>query len=486
MKLNQHVNIQLPGSKSISHRALILAYLNGIPFENIYGISDSRDTQLLTTALNRLESDVTLEIPQYDFLDAGTPSRFFLALAVATKHNCIITGNSSLKNRSIQSLVDSLSLWGGSIEFLEKPGFFPVKIQFIEEEEVNSRLSPFENTDSPLPTIPVDRSISSQFVSALMLISTTLLGKFSQVELELTGHVHSDSYIEMTASVMRDFGYSVELQNNSITVSGYYNGCDSYTIEADWSSLSYFLNQLIVQSNAQALAKADSNITANDSTNAFPYSTTTITVLDSTTTQSEMPIDSFKLFFARLKNPSNQGDSNMLKFYSQLGLDFEFDSNGLWAWNRSSNSNYELIHKDSTEQMIDWDLSDIPDTVPSLVVALTVLKKTAYLRNIHNLIFKESNRIDVLNENIHRLGFELVQDIQAPNNYTLQPMESLKNQHVNSNQKSQIPHSTHSDHRMAMAFASILNGPQPESVDDSSCVEKSFPNFWQELQKMVG
>ncbi len=477
MTLKNDIHILLPGSKSISNRALILAHLNGIPFEQLHGISDSRDTQLLTKALKRLESDVALEIPQYDFLDAGTPSRFFLALAVATKHNCIITGNSSLKNRSIQSLVDSLSLWGGSIEFLEKPGFFPVKIQFIDKKVDSSELNSFKKTDANFPTFKIDRSISSQFVSALMLISTTLLGKFSQVELELTGHVHSDSYIEMTASVMRDFGYNIAIQNNKIIVSGKFNGRTNYTIEADWSSISYFLNQLIVQGNARALATADSIITAKDSTKV---------VLDSTPTQSEMPIDSFKLFFARLKNPSNQGDSNMLKFYSQLGLDFEFDSNGLWAWNRSSNSNYELIHKDSTEQMIDWDLSDIPDTVPSLVVALTVLKKPAYLRNIHNLIFKESNRIDVLNENIHRLGFELVQDIQAPNNYTLQPMESLKNLHVNSNQKSQIPHSTHSDHRMAMAFASILNGPQPESVDDSSCVEKSFPNFWQELQKMVG
>jgi 5-enolpyruvylshikimate-3-phosphate synthase len=309
----------------------------------------------------------------------------------------------------------------------------------------------------------------------------------------------------MTASVMRDFGYSIAIQNNKIRVSGSFNGRTNYTIEADWSSLSYFLNQLIVQrSNTSTLTTADSIITAKDST---------IAVINSTATQPEKPNSHFKLFFAHLKNPSNQGDSKMLQFYSELGLDFEFDSNGLWAWNRSSISNYELISEDSTEQIIDWDLSDIPDTVPSLVVALSVLNKTAYLRNIHNLIYKESNRIDVLNENIHRLGFELVQDIHAPNNYTLQLLDSSKNQ-INCTPNTFKPYTTHSDHRMAMAFASITkftdidtnnstfkpeefsqgvkNNSTSETkefsqwVDDVYCVEKSFPNFWQELQKMVG
>ncbi len=606
MTRNNAPEINLPGSKSISNRALILAYLHGIPLENLTGLSDSRDTQLLKNALSRLESDssnsadslITLDtfvtrdtsdtagrpnipdasisLPIFDFVDAGTPSRFFLALCTLLGRPCIITGNESLQNRSIEDLVNVLSFGGCEIQYLNQHGFFPV--QLIKREHS------LEIATNPLK-IAINRSISSQFVSAIMLISCRLISEYKQnsyhthsarvekettqldvyqseetiigvkdnlsnkiattvpfqyenfeVEIELLGHAHSDSYIEMTASVMRNFGYQVEIKDDFISISGDYNGIQNYTIESDWSSVSYFLNRLLIM--------------GRDSEISFQY----------------------------LKSDSYQGDRKMISFYEQLGLEFEFHSEQLLVRNKTvsyqscetpamdlslhnaestqnlnSNSELEtkpihsaLLNAESTQNLnsnsdsppthlvnFDWDLGDIPDTVPSLVVGLVILKKSAYLRNIHNLIYKESNRIAVLNENLIRFGFQLIQDDQAPNNYWLMPNSrhwnsetqefvALNNpdKHTNTNavniEKSHgtfenevfiaeqtdplkiQPYITHSDHRMAMAFASITKSnvantliPDLERefisdwVDDPNCVEKSFPNFWQELQKMV-
>jgi 5-enolpyruvylshikimate-3-phosphate synthase len=592
MTRNNATEINLPGSKSISNRALILAYLHGIPIENIQGLSDSRDTQLLKNALSELESesadvsvtlgasdtrdtsnttsrpitiDASVALPIFDFMDAGTPSRFFLALCALLGKPCIITGNESLQNRSIEALVNVLSFGGCEIQYLNQPGFFPVQLLRREHS--------LEIATNPLK-IAINRSISSQFVSAIMLISCRLIGKNKynpnstatapfekeitstdfdhfiekltgdqdslphkfattlplhhenfRVEIELLGHAHSDSYIEMTASVMRDFGYQVEIKDGFISIYGNYNGIQEYTIEADWSSLSYFLNQLLIGENISEIS------------------------------------------FKHLRSDSYQGDRKKISFYEELGLEFQFHEDQLLVRNKlvsyrntectpteNLNTDIEINPMDSTNRNtestpsvhshsgstpprhidFDWDLSDIPDTVPSLVVALAALKKSAYLRNIHNLIYKESNRIAVLNENLIRFGFQLIQDDQAPNNYWLIPNSRhwrsekqefvvlnnsdkhtdtitvnfenshgiLENEVLKKEETDPLkiqPYRTHSDHRMAMAFASITKltelitlNPDLEHelisnwVDDPSCVEKSFPNFWQELQKMVG
>ena len=540
--------IHLPGSKSISNRALILAYLHGAPLENIHGLSDSRDTKLLKNALRQLESDSNEEsdsheeldsheiIPTFDFLDAGTPSRFFLALCAVLDKPCIITGNESLQNRSIESLVDVLSFGGCEIQYLNQYGFFPV--QLLPREN-------FENIATNRLKIAINRSISSQFVSAIMLISCSLMSRLKNnaisnsvhenrisnsdsifpteleslqsiqtqnycVEIELLGHSHSDSYIKMTASVMRDFGYQIEFRDQTIFISGAYNGKQEYTVEADWSSLSYFLNQMLVQ---------DSNS---------------------------------EISFKYLKMDSYQGDRKMISFYEELGLKFEFHLDQLLV-RRNSNLN-NPIHSKNPQSVFenrdeevpeiksehsnhptaqtdkfnfDWDLGDIPDTVPSLVAALVILKKSAYLRNIHNLVYKESNRIAVLNENLTRFGFQLIQDSQWPNNYFLNSMPTQLDSFQSDLNLPHLPFRTHSDHRMAMTFASITNftagftnnstsklgefsqevkidsthileeinqkvkydstGKLEEFsqwVDDVDCVEKSFPQFWKEFQKL--
>lgn len=595
MTRNNAPAIHLPGSKSISNRALILAYLHGIPLENIIGLSDSRDTQLLKKALSRLESDssnsadtlITLDasvtrdtsdtagrpitpdtsvvFPIFDFIDAGTPSRFFLALCALLGRPCIITGNESLQNRSIDALVNVLSFGGCEIQYLNQPGFFPV--QLLKREH---SLEIATNTLK----IAINRSISSQFVSAIMLISCRLISEnnhnpnsaatepfekeisrtdFDQiiekltgdqdplphefattlplqhenfrVEIELLGHAHSDSYIEMTASVMRDFGYQVEFRDHFILISGKYNEIQEYTIESDWSSVSYFLNRLLIEEKISEIS------------------------------------------FKHLRSDSYQGDRKMISFYEKLGLEFEFHEDQLLVCNKlvsyrntectpteNLNTDIEIHPMDLTDPNIeytptvdshsgstpprhidfDWDLSDIPDTVPSLVVALAALKKSAYLRNIHNLIYKESNRIGVLNENLIRFGYQLIQDDQAPNNYWLisnsnylhfekqefvvlnipdkhMDTNTVKTEKSNGKFENEVsktdqnhametrPFSTHHDHRMAMAFASITKLTEISThnadfkreliskwVDDPNCVEKSFPNFWQELQKMVG
>jgi 3-phosphoshikimate 1-carboxyvinyltransferase len=107
------VKIVLPLSKSLSNRILILSHFCRLSEKELPLLSNSRDTQLLQKAL--YSNDETL-----DFMDAGTPSRLALAYFAATGRLVTITGNQSLKNRSIRPLVDALILGGAEIEYLEK------------------------------------------------------------------------------------------------------------------------------------------------------------------------------------------------------------------------------------------------------------------------------------------------------------------------------------------------------------------------------
>ncbi|MDR1369044.1 MAG: 3-phosphoshikimate 1-carboxyvinyltransferase, partial [Dysgonamonadaceae bacterium] len=168
--------IQLPASKSISNRALILSALSGNKYP-IGNLSDSDDTKVMLTAFSSGKNNI-------DIGAAGTSMRFLTAYLAQKEGIWTITGSERMKNRPIRILVDALRQLGANIEYLEKEGFPPLKIN-------GRKLFGGE--------ITLDGTVSSQYISALMMIAPHL---WKGLALTLNGNVVSLPYIRMTAQMM--------------------------------------------------------------------------------------------------------------------------------------------------------------------------------------------------------------------------------------------------------------------------------------------
>ncbi|WP_066632291.1 3-phosphoshikimate 1-carboxyvinyltransferase [Labilibacter marinus] len=206
--------VNLPTSKSISNRALILNALaySAKPIKNL---SDSDDTQLM---LKALQSDSK----HFDIGAAGTTMRFLTAFLSKIVGEWTITGSERMKQRPIKILVEALNKLGAKVEYMEKEGYPPLKIFG----------SALEGGDLDLPG-----DVSSQYISALLMIGPTMK---NGLNLTLTGEIISRPYILLTLKMMETFGIKSEWKDNVIKVpEGDYQATD-FTVEADWSAASYW------------------------------------------------------------------------------------------------------------------------------------------------------------------------------------------------------------------------------------------------------
>jgi 3-phosphoshikimate 1-carboxyvinyltransferase len=208
--------IPLTGSKSISNRALIIRALSPEPFP-IHKLADARDTRLLRALLESKE-----EIR--DAGAAGTTFRFLTAYLALQPGTQVLTGTKRMKQRPIGLLVEALQTLGAQIEYLEKPGYPPLRIGPPAELGKTHRIS-------------IPAGTSSQYVSALLMIAPTLPGG---LELTLKGTVVSRPYIEMTLRLMQYFGVTHKWEGEKISVPPQAYRPRPFTVEADWSAASYF------------------------------------------------------------------------------------------------------------------------------------------------------------------------------------------------------------------------------------------------------
>ncbi len=209
-------DIYLNGSKSISNRALIIRALSGQHFE-INNLSNSKDTELMQVLLN---SDSNL----LDAGAAGTTFRFLTAYYSIQEGSQILTGTDRMKQRPISVLVGALNKIGADIEYLEKEGYPPLKINGSKELGKISEL-----------TIPADTS--SQYLSALLMIAPVLPNGLT---LHLEGEIVSRPYLEMTLRMMEYFGVNHNWGENSIFVKPQSYQPKDFMVEADWSAASYW------------------------------------------------------------------------------------------------------------------------------------------------------------------------------------------------------------------------------------------------------
>jgi len=316
--IEENVQIDLPTSKSISNRLLIAQALSSNAFE-ISGLSKAEDSNLLSLALSC--NDKVIDVGM-----AGTAYRFLTAFLALKKGTKVLTGANRMKERPIQILVDVLRKLGAEIQYMEQEGYPPLKIE--------------GRRDLIGSSITIDGSVSSQYITALLLIAPYLK---EGLDLKLLHEVTSLPYINLSISLMKQLNVAVSRKSNHIQVSpGYYYSTNEIAVETDWSSASFFY-QIV----------------------AF--------------TKQEIKLKG-------LIADSIQGDVACAQLFEYFGVHTEFIENGVLL------SPIPIIN--STE--LELDLIDTPDLIPSIVVCASQLITKTRISGVKSLRIKESNRVTAL------------------------------------------------------------------------------------------
>lgn len=218
-------SVQLPASKSISNRALILNALSYSPYD-IQNLSDCDDTEVMVKALNSDSRD-------FDIKAAGTAMRFLTAFLSKIVGEWTITGTERMKNRPIKLLVDALNSLGARIEYIEKEGYPPLRI-------FGSALQGGE--------ISLAGGVSSQYISALLMIAPLMENGLT---LHLEGNIISRPYINLTLQLMEQFGVKATWNGQTIRILPQEYKPIRFTVESDWSAASYWYSIMALSKNAE-------------------------------------------------------------------------------------------------------------------------------------------------------------------------------------------------------------------------------------------
>ena len=218
-----HTTIQLPSSKSISNRALIINAL-GNGTHHPENLSDCDDTRVMIRALNDDKETI-------DIMAAGTAMRFLTAYLSVTPGTRIITGTERMQQRPIQVLVNALRELGADIEYVANDGFPPLRITGRELRK---------------DTISLPGNVSSQYISALLMIAPVLTNGLT---IRLIGDIISRPYINLTLQLMNDFGVRAEwTDDHRLKVEPQAYHSTPFYVESDWSDASYWY-QIVALSN---------------------------------------------------------------------------------------------------------------------------------------------------------------------------------------------------------------------------------------------
>ena len=315
------------GSKSESNRWLILnaLYNNCLKLNNL---SNSDDTRVLVRALQ-------IKNGTADIGYAGTAMRFLTSyFAIQEGREIMLTGSKRMQERPIGILVDALRELGADIACGEKQGYPPLIIRGKKLKHSKVR---------------VQANTSSQFISSLLLIGSSLDGG---LDLELVGAITSQPYLQMTIDQLRTAGISIIQEEDRIFVrpSKVLIPKD-ITIESDWSSASYFFSMI-------ALSE-----------------------------QGELRLNHFS-------KDGYQGDRKVIDYYCPLGVETRFDGTTLTI----KKSNHSVV------QEVRYDLNETPDLAQTIAVTCLGLNIPCYLSGLHTLKIKETDRLAVLKTEIEKLG----------------------------------------------------------------------------------
>ncbi len=396
--------VNLPTSKSLTNRYLILQalYPNSL---KIHNPSSSDDSRVLNALLNTPPNDAL-----YDAHHGGTTSRFLLAYLALQDGTQILTGSNRLKERPIADLVTALNALGCNIEYLESAGQLPVKIQ--PPGKLGNAVS-------------ISGKISSQFISALLLIGSRLP---EGLVIHLKDEIVSISYLQMTIAILRDLGIQVEFDKNKITIAPIASlGQKQVSIEGDWSAASYFLGLSIL----------------------YPGSSLTLN---------------------NLSENSLQGDSKMLSQLKAYGLSYSFLENKL-----------EINSEPTTHTgLADFDLELTPDIFQTYASIHAVLGIKCMYTGLQTLAGKETDRVLAMKKELSKVGNSIY---KLPEKFAVKSKKTYYLQEQQAHWKEDLLFETYKDHRMAMSL-SMLSKLGEITIQDSGVVSKSFPTFWDSLVRI--
>ncbi len=225
-------SINLPASKSISNRALVINAMAG-SHTKPNNLSDCDDTEVIIAAMETMPEVINIKA-------AGTAMRFMTAYLATTSGEHTITGTERMKNRPIKVLVDALRYLGADITYEGKEGYPPLHIK-----------------GKPLDGghLEVVGNISSQYISALLMTGPILK---NGLELKLTGEIASRPYIDLTLWTMKEYGADAEWTDvDTITVKPQPYKETSYQIENDWSASSYWYEMMALNANPDSQIKLE-------------------------------------------------------------------------------------------------------------------------------------------------------------------------------------------------------------------------------------
>ncbi|MEI6312611.1 MAG: 3-phosphoshikimate 1-carboxyvinyltransferase [Bacteroidota bacterium] len=315
--------IQLPSSKSIANRVLLIQQLCKESFK-IKNLSTAADTQVLVEALKGNSSTI-------DIQDAGTACRFMCAYLATQGGEYTLTGTARMQQRPIKPLVDALNSIGANITYLDKEGYLPLS---------------FKNTQIIGGTIQIDASMSSQFVSALLLIAPTLKNGLT---IQFKNAVSMD-YIEMTLELLKYFGIDLVATEQSISIAPQAYKAQNISIESDWSSASYFFSIAAMIPN------------------------------------SRIQLNNLTVY-------SLQGDVVCSYIATQLGAETHL-----------LGDNIAVRQQDISIDHFEYDFKDCPDLVMTFAVLCALKKIKARFKNIDHLAYKESNRLLALQSELAKIN----------------------------------------------------------------------------------
>lgn len=314
----------LPSSKSISNRAIIINALAGSKGK-LLNLSDANDTQLMLRLI--ASTDAVLDVE-----DAGTTMRFLTAFKSVSGASCMITGTDRMKQRPIKILVDALRTLGANIEYAGQDGYPPVKISGFSGQKTRE--------------VTIRGDVSSQYISALMMIAPTLP---QGLLIRFEGKVTSRPYLEMTASLMRQFGAFVDFTDSGINIPHQNYRATTITVESDWSAASYWFA-------FTALANA-----------------------------AEITLPNITL-------ESLQGDRVITDIMNKLGVNAELKGSHL------------LLTKKSHESEITWNFTDCPDLAQTVAVVCAAKGIVGKFTGLESLRIKETDRIKALQNELKKIG----------------------------------------------------------------------------------
>jgi len=319
--------VTLDGSKSLSNRALILEALCGESFD-LQNLSTSHDTKTLQKLLKKGGKI-------FDAGHAGTTFRFMTAYLAFRKGVQILTGSERMKQRPIGLLVNALREIGAKIEYLENEGYPPLKIYTPKKTKNNS--------------ISIKGNISSQYLSALVMIAPTLP---RGLELKIEGELVSRPYLEMTLKMLDHFGIGSNFQDNIIWIPPQKIKAKALTIESDWSAASYYYSLLAIAEKGELVING-----------LFPESW--------------------------------QGDSASNELSKAFGIETIFRENGEMILKKTENTQIDSINIDFTK---------CPDIAQTFAVMCGALGKKGVFSGLSTLKIKETDRIAALSNELEKVG----------------------------------------------------------------------------------